>query len=178
MILLTAASSAAAPPARTDPFDLDPNTVLRPEFERALMRTGQMPVGSRRRRAAVRAPPASLPFEQLPYQAFQEARQILAADRAQKLAEIEEVLSRIAKLQAKPAAQVKGGQKMKDRKLQSMKEWVELLKIRADANDPVIKKRFEDGMGKFKPAPCPLPPLSFPFPFLLRVEGGTKAEMF
>lgn len=111
------------------------------------MRTGQMPVGSRRRRAAVRATPASLPFEQLPYQAFQEARQILAADRAQKLAEIEEVLSRISKLQAKPAAQVKGGQKMKDRKLQSMKEWVELLKIRADANDPVIKKRFEDGMG-------------------------------
>ncbi|KJK74666.1 hypothetical protein H634G_09977 [Metarhizium anisopliae BRIP 53293] len=105
-----------------------------------------MPIGSRRRRMAMRTT-QNIPFEQLPYQAFQEARKILAADREDKLAKIKAELDKIAKLEAKDAADVKGGQKMKDVKLASLRREVERLKLLADANDPLVKKRFEDGLG-------------------------------
>ncbi|KAL7808804.1 phosphatidylethanolamine-binding protein [Trichoderma aethiopicum] len=105
-----------------------------------------MPVGSRRRRVALRTT-AAIPFEQLPYQAFQEARAILAADRQEKVAKIREQLGKIAALEAKDAAQVKGGEKMKETKLASLRRSVEELKILADINDPLVKKRFEDGLG-------------------------------
>lgn len=91
---------------------------------------------------------ASVPFEQLPYQAFQEARAILAADRQEKVAKIQEELAKIAALESKDASLVKGGQSMKDTKLASLRRYVEQLKIQADINDPLVKKRFEDGLGK------------------------------
>jgi len=47
---------------------------------------------------------------------------------------------------ADPAA-VRGGQRMRDTRLASLRRHVERLKILADANDPLVKKRFEDGLG-------------------------------
>ncbi|KAL7896808.1 PEBP-like protein [Trichoderma sp. SZMC 28014] len=142
----TGAARAAAEQAKQpSALDLDPNSVL-PEFESDLIKAGKMPIGSRRRRVAMRTT-ASLPFEQLPYQAFQEARAILAADRQEKVAKIQEELDKISLLEKKDAALVKGGQAMKDTKLASLRRYVEQLKIQADINDPLVKKRFEDGLG-------------------------------
>jgi large subunit ribosomal protein L35 len=134
--------------AQPGPLDLDPDTVL-PEFEAALIRAGKMPVGSQRRRMARRTT-ADLPFEQLPYQAFQEARKILAADREEKLVKIREEAAKIAWLEAKNPDEMKGGQARKDVRLASLKKYMEELKILADVNDPVVKKRFEDGLGKLR----------------------------
>lgn len=126
---------------------LDPNTVATPRLERKLVRTtGQQPIGSRRRRAALRTS-ANIPFEQLPYQCFQEARKLLLADREDKLRQIEEERRRIAKVQAIPAEQC-GGEYVKKGRLVRMQKFLEQLKILADINDPVIKKRFEDGEGQ------------------------------
>ncbi|UKZ45944.1 hypothetical protein TrVGV298_000138 [Trichoderma virens] len=137
--------ASSTPAQQPSALDLDPNSVL-PEFEADLIKAGKMPVGSRRRRVAMRTT-ASIPFEQLPYQAFQEARAILAADRQEKVAKIQEELAKIAALESKDAALVKGGQSMKDTKLASLRRYVEQLKIQADINDPLVKKRFEDGLG-------------------------------
>lgn len=140
-----AAETSSAAAAQPSALDLDPNSVL-PEFESDLIKAGKMPIGSRRRRVAMRTT-ASLPFEQLPYQAFQEARAILAADRQEKVAKIQEELEKISLLEKKDAALVKGGQTMKDTKLASLRRYIEQLKIQADINDPLVKKRFEDGLG-------------------------------
>ncbi|KAF5670826.1 ribosomal protein 35 [Fusarium denticulatum] len=137
--------SAETQTATPSAADLDPNTVL-PEFEQQLMKAGKMPIGSRRRRMAIRST-GDLPFEHLPYQAFQEARKILAVDREEKLAEISKELDKISRLEAASPDEIKGGQKMKDIKIKSLHKYVERLKILADANDPVVKKRFEDGTG-------------------------------
>lgn len=53
---------------------------------------------------------------------------------------------RIAKVQAQDAAEL-GGEPRKIGKLVAMHKYLEHLKILADSNDPVIKKRFEDGLG-------------------------------
>lgn len=147
----TPVGAGGAGAADVSPLDQDPYTVL-PEFEAALLKSGKMPIGSRRRRVALRTVPNSLPFEQLPYQAFQEARSILAADREDKLQKIQLELGKIAAIEAKAPEDIKGGQEMKDAKLGSLRRYVERLKILADINDPVVKKRFEDGLGEF---PCP-----------------------
>lgn len=110
------------------------------------MRMGVKPIGSRRRRAALQTC-ANIPFEQLPYQCFQEARKILLADREEKLKEIEVERARIARLGEQDAA-VSGGERQKQVRLRSMMERLERLKILADINDPVIKKRYEDGEGR------------------------------
>lgn len=133
------------PPTSDDPLDHDPITVL-PEFEGQVLQAGKTPVGSRRKRAAVRTT-GDIPFEQLPYQTFQEARKILAADREEKLAQIKKELDKISWLEQKDPKDVHGGQKMKDIKLAGLRRYVERLKILADANDPLVKKRFEDGLG-------------------------------
>ena len=125
---------------------LDPALVSTPKEERQLMRSGIRPIGSRRRRAALQGS-ANLPFEQLPYQCFQEARKILGADREEKLRQIETERARIARLQAQDPA-ISGGEAEKDRRLTSMRKYLEELKILADINDPAIKKRFEDGEGR------------------------------
>ena len=90
----------------------------------------------------------NVPFEQMPYQCFQEARAVLAEDRQRKLAEIAEMRKRIAFWQDVPASDL-GGEYAKKGKLVRMHKYLEQLKILADVNDPVIKKRFEDGMGWF-----------------------------
>ena len=125
---------------------LDPALVSTPKEERQLMRSGIRPIGSRRRRAALQGS-ANIPFEQLPYQCFQEARKILGADRDEKLQQIETQRARIARLQAQDPA-ISGGEIEKQRRLTSMRKYLDELKILADVNDPVVKKRFEDGEGK------------------------------
>lgn len=126
-------------------LNLDPNTVSTPLEERQLLRTGVHPIGSRRRRAAILSSD-NVPFEQMPYQCFQEARAVLAEDRSRKLLEIAEMRKRIAFWQNVPASDL-GGEYAKKGKLVRMHKYLEGLKILADVNDPVVKKRFEDGMG-------------------------------
>jgi large subunit ribosomal protein L35 len=103
-------------------------------------------LGSRRRRAAL-ATTGNIPFEQLPYQCFQEARKILAADREDKLLKIRGELAKVEALEARDPETVRGGQTMKDTKLASLRRHIEDLKILADVNDPVVKKTYEDGQG-------------------------------
>lgn len=154
---LADAAQPPPPPPQPSALDLDPDTVL-PEFELPLMRAGKMPVGSRRRRVAMRAPGGlGLAFEQLPYQAFQEARAVLAADRADKVASLRTALVKTARLRALDAADVPGGRCMQETRLASLRRQVERLKILADANDPLVKKRFEDGLGASARLPPPPP---------------------
>ncbi|KAJ8069106.1 hypothetical protein OCU04_002778 [Sclerotinia nivalis] len=127
------------------PSGLDPATVVRPQNERKLMRQGIMPIGSRRRRAALKSS-ANVPFEQLPYQCFQEARKILQADREEKLEMIAKERLRLKNLEAQDVS-ISGGERQKQTRLDSIRRYIEYLKIQADINDPLIKKRFEDGEG-------------------------------
>ncbi|KIX08474.1 uncharacterized protein Z518_03130 [Rhinocladiella mackenziei CBS 650.93] len=124
----------------------DPATVYVPRLERKLMRAGRPPIGSRRRRAAL-AQSAGIPFDQLPYQCFQEARKILIADRAEKLKKIDTERARIARLKDVDASTFPGGEMYKQKRLASMQAELERLKILADINDPDVKRRFENGRG-------------------------------
>lgn len=90
----------------------------------------------------------AVPFEQLPYQCFQEARNVLSEDREEKIAQISKMRKRIANLEATDAAAA-GGEPHKQHRLFSMRNELENLKILADINDPMVKKRFEDGLGMF-----------------------------
>ncbi|TGO58479.1 hypothetical protein BCON_0054g00090 [Botryotinia convoluta] len=137
--------NAEAAAQEAAPSGLDPATVVRPENERKLMRQGIMPIGSRRRRAALKTS-ANIPFEQLPYQCFQEARKVLQADREEKLEMIAKERLRLKNLEAQDAS-VSGSEKQKQTRIESIKRYLEYLKIQADINDPLIKKRFEDGEG-------------------------------
>ena len=154
----TIESTAPSPPPPPPP-SLDPNTIHTRKEEHLLAAHGRYPIGSRRRRAAL-ASTSNIPFEQLPYQCFQEARKILAADREVKLKQIEEERRRIAKVEATDVSKL-GGEVSKKGKLVAMHKYLEQLKVLADSNDPVIKKRFEDGYGMFR--------LSFLSPSLWRL---------
>ncbi|PSS00749.1 phosphatidylethanolamine-binding protein [Coniella lustricola] len=123
---------------------LDPNTTVLPWAEKKLQKRGIELVGSRRRRAAVRQT-AGIPFEQLPYHCFQEARKVLAADRAIKLEEIKKAHQRVKTVEAMPAEKYKGGELGKSQKLKSLREHLEYLKVQADINDPTVKRKWEDG---------------------------------
>ncbi|KAK0635414.1 phosphatidylethanolamine-binding protein [Bombardia bombarda] len=103
-------------------------------------------LGSRRRRAAL-ATTGEVPFEQLPYQCFQEARKVLNQDRQEKLAKIVAETEKIKRLEAADASTMRGGEPFKQKRLRSLRAHVEELKILADINDPLVKRRFEDGMG-------------------------------
>ena len=109
-----------------------------------------MPVGSRRRRLLLRTfaqnGETGIPFTQLPYQCFQEARKYLAEDRKEKIAAIELFRKRIINLMAQDPVS-SGGEQMKQRRLDGMKKTLEHYKILADINDPMVKKNFEDGKG-------------------------------
>lgn len=140
---------SSTPPPLPSSRALDPNLVYTRRDERRLIKTtGKEPVGSRRRRAALATLSPQLPFTQLPYQAFQEALKVLRTDRAEKLQQIETQRARIVRLEAQDAA-VSGGEREKQHRLKSMRKYLEELKILADINDPVVKKRFEDGEGGF-----------------------------
>ena len=124
----------------------DPNTASTRREERILIRQGNPPVGSRRRRAAVRTT-QDIPFEQLPYQCFQEARKVLLEDRQQKIKEIETQRARIERLKMQDTGNRRMALQFKEKRLLSMMQRLEKLKVLADINDPLVKKRFEDGKG-------------------------------
>ncbi|KAF2222692.1 phosphatidylethanolamine-binding protein [Elsinoe ampelina] len=144
-------TSARSEEVQTDPSSsskplLDPALVHTPRLERKLLReTNQTPIGSRRRRAALRNAQQQLPFEQLPYQCFQEARKILAEDRAEKLEAIESTRARIERVKAQQVDAQNIGSK--ERNLISLEQRLEKLKVLADINDPLVKRNFEDGTG-------------------------------
>ncbi|KAF2127019.1 PEBP-like protein [Dothidotthia symphoricarpi CBS 119687] len=148
--LHTRPSPDAAPAYMLDWGALDPQTVETKKQERRLLRREHVqPVGSRRRRAVLRrsanrAP--EVPFEQLPYQCFQEARKVLLDDRQEKLRDMETQQLRIQNLADQDPA-VSGGAARKDARLRSMKAHLHDLVILADINDPVVKRKFEDGQG-------------------------------
>lgn len=125
---------------------LDPNLVSTRREERILQRSGISPIGSRRRRAALQGS-ANIPFEQLPYQCFQEARKVLQDDRAEKIRQIEVQRARIERLKEQVVSGP-GAEAMKKHRLESMRRHLEHMKILADINDPLVKKKFEDGEGK------------------------------
>ena len=108
-------------------------------------------MGSRRRRAALRRSAiqkaAEIPFEQLPYQCFQEARKFLLEDRQEKIKEIETQQQRIKNLMDQDPS-VSGGAAAKETRLRSMRKHLNDLIILADINDPVVKRKFEDGQGR------------------------------
>ncbi|RDW63091.1 mitochondrial 54S ribosomal protein mL38 [Aspergillus mulundensis] len=122
----------------------DPALVSSPRLERRLMRQGILPIGSRRRRAALQAT-SSVPFEQLPYQCFQEARKVLLSDREEKLKEITTTSEKIAKIQALPEEE--RTKNSNHSRLRALELHLERLKVHADINDPLVKKKFEDGDG-------------------------------
>lgn len=126
---------------------LDPNTTTLAWAERKLLKQGRNPIGNRRRRAAVRQTP-DIPFEQLPYHAFQEARKLLAADRAEQLEEIKQAHQRVKTVEATPAEKYRHGELRRGLKLYNLRKHVEYLKIQADINDPNVKRRFQDGQGE------------------------------
>ncbi|KAK0626705.1 phosphatidylethanolamine-binding protein [Immersiella caudata] len=103
-------------------------------------------MGSRRRRAAL-ATSSDIPFEQMPYQCFQEARKIVNEDRQEKVAKIIAETEKIKRIEAANASTFRGGESYKQKRLVSLRAYVEELKILADINDPLVKRRFEDGMG-------------------------------
>ncbi|GME28781.1 Phosphatidylethanolamine-binding protein PEBP [Neofusicoccum parvum] len=123
--------------------NLDPNTVSTRRDEAKLISSGVQPIGSRRRRAVLQQS-QGIPFEQLPYQCFQEARKILKSDREEKLKQIEKLRARIVHIEAQDPS-VSGGEREKHVRLTSLRNDLEKLKIQADINDPIIKKKFEDG---------------------------------
>lgn len=124
----------------------DPELVSSHRLERRLMRANNPPIGSRRRRMALQHTPG-IPFEQLPYQCFQEARKILIADRKEKLQQIETERARILRLRESDPA-TSGGEARKQQRLKDLMDKLERLKILADINDPLVKRRFEDGLGQ------------------------------
>ncbi|KAF2180899.1 PEBP-like protein [Zopfia rhizophila CBS 207.26] len=151
-------SSSAAPreeaqvqvQTQPNPMDkwppLDPALVDNKRDERRLIRKeGIQPIGSRRRRAALRTSP-QVPFEQLPYQCFQEARKFLLEDRQEKIKQIETQRLRLNNLLAQDPA-VSGGTEAKEARIRSMRNYLNELVIWADINDPLVKKKFEDGEG-------------------------------
>jgi large subunit ribosomal protein L35 len=131
---------------------LDPQMVENKKQERRLLRREHVqPVGSRRRRAVLRQSSiqkaTEVPFEQLPYQCFQEARKFLLEDRQEKIKEIETQQTRIQNVMEQDP-QVSGGPAAKETRLRSMRQHLNELIILADINDPVVKRKFEDGQGR------------------------------
>lgn len=124
----------------------NPETVYVPRLERKLAKAGTPPIGSRRRRMAI-AQSQGIPFDQLPFQCFQEARKILIEDRQEKIKKIEIMRARISRLQEMDATSQRGGEAYKQKRLESMRRELEHLKILADINDPNVKRRFEDKQG-------------------------------
>jgi large subunit ribosomal protein L35 len=141
----TSQAGAAPPPPTATPTPLNGEHAWKRTAERKVLKDGGKLVGDRRRRAVL-ATGSSIPFEQLPYQCFQEARKVLQEDRDHKVKLIDAEREKIARLVA--TEPYHGTPKEKELRLYSMRRYLEDLKIKADINDPLVKKKFEDGMGQ------------------------------
>lgn len=86
-------------------------------------------------------------WEEMPYQCFQEARKFLLEDRQEKLKQIQTQREKMARIQAQEVAPQ--DESYRQKRLTSMRKRLEELKIHADINDPLVKKRFEDGNGEY-----------------------------
>lgn len=78
---------------------------------------------------------------------------MLQNDRVEKVEEIRMQQGRIERLQARVDGMSgeegeRGMVAKEEHRLRSMRKRLEELKILADINDPVVKKKFEDGFGK------------------------------
>lgn len=124
-------------------------TVRREDLEQRIeTRPATDPTHARlRRREAAIASTTDIPFTQLPYQCFQEALTFLREDRAEKVAQIEEQRRRIARLEENVQQASNENKHKIIRSLNSSRQHLEHLKVQADINDPLVKKRFEDGLG-------------------------------
>lgn len=71
----------------------------------------------------------------------------MQADRIEKLKDIERTREKIARYEALNPEQA-GGKQVQNSKLGAWKEHLDKLKIQADINDPIVKKKFEDGQGE------------------------------
>jgi large subunit ribosomal protein L35 len=144
---VAATTAAAAATTQAPPLSsLGQDNVFTPRAERKLLRTrGLTPIGSRRRRAAILSG-SRIPFEQLPYQCFQEARKVLIQHREEKVQDIEAERQKIARLKAQ-SVDPQNEQRHQHR-VNSMQRYLDELKIHADINDPMVKRRFEDGKGQ------------------------------
>lgn len=143
-------SSTQAPPPSAG--TLNAETVSKPAQERRLAdETGKQPVASRRRRHMLKQT-QNIPFEQLPFQCFQEARKILQEDRNEKLEEIRVQRERIERLSQQNVAPQDEGRR--NHRLKSMRERLEHTKLLADINDPVVKRTFEDKQGMSRLVNC------------------------
>ncbi|KAK0742268.1 phosphatidylethanolamine-binding protein [Apiosordaria backusii] len=121
-------------------------TVIKQGSEEELAKLLSPGLGSIRRRAAI-ATTGDIPFEQLPYQCFQEARKVLAQDREEKITKIKAELAKIKRIEETDPSTYRGGEEYKQKRLESLRQHVEELKIQADINDPMVKRKFEDGQG-------------------------------
>lgn len=130
-----------SPPSSTNKPYPSPLISHTKHAEALLRAAGKTPIGSRRRRAALQSS-ANIPFSQLPYQCFQEARKVLQDDRREKTEQIEKERGRIRRLEG-----IEQRTPREEERLRLMRQSVEKLKLLADVNDPLVKKRFEDGMG-------------------------------
>lgn len=140
-----AAATTATTQTQAPPPAIDPSAVFTPRAERKLLRTRSLtPVGSRRRRAAILSS-SHIPFEQLPFQCFQEARKVLIQHRQQKIDAIESERQKIERLKAAPVEPQ--NEQRHQHRINSMERYLEQLKVHADINDPMVKRRFEDGKG-------------------------------
>lgn len=145
VVASTPAAASAATTQTPPPSSLAQDNVFTPRAERKLLQTRRLtPVGSRRRRAAILSG-SRIPFEQLPYQCFQEARKVLIQHREEKVKDIETERQKIARLKAQ-SVEPQNEQRQQHR-INSMERYLDQLKIHADINDPMVKRRFEDGKG-------------------------------
>lgn len=131
------------PSIPAQPTNEDSATQVTTDSQSLQLRTSQR--GSRRSRAATQSC-LNAPFEKLPYQCFQEARKVLQLDREEKVRQIQIQRQRIARLLEQDPS-ISGGEQQKTKRLESMRKHLEHLKILADINDPLVKKKFEDGQG-------------------------------
>lgn len=61
---------------------------------------------------------------------------------------MKETSVQIAELEQRSANMYRAGEQYKQKKLDSMRKHLERLKVQADINDPAVKRKFEDGLGK------------------------------
>ena len=74
---------------------------------------------------------------------------MLQEDRKEKLEAIRVQRARIQKLKTSNVAPQ--DEAKKEHRLDSMRRKLEEVKLLADINDPMVKRKFEDGMGKLYP---------------------------
>lgn len=71
---------------------------------------------------------------------------MLKEDRDEKVAEINDLKAKIVKWSAQDVPPER--EAMKEKRIKSWRDHIERLKVLADINDPLVKKKFEDGLGE------------------------------